>query len=284
VRTDLPPPAKDAALDVERGRTHDRAALRLALASAPSDYLRGALDNPALGAEELALLLSNRGASPDLLTRVGRNRAWMGSREVKHALVSHPKTPTVVSRSYLPHLFWRELVGLAGDMTLPPLVRREAEKLVRLRLPELSLGERVALARVASRGLIATLREQAEAAVLEALAGNPRTTEDDLVRTLQRPGLPSEFLGWLAGSSAWSRRGPIGLALLRHPRTPPAAALRLLQELTPEQLDTLERDERAPRLVRIAASRRLAVDTPSDASLQSPAVRPHPESRGLSTS
>jgi hypothetical protein len=266
------------------GRTDDAAALRLALKTAPPDYLRGAVDNPALGHEELAILLENRGASPDVLTRIGRTRTWIRSRDLKRALVSHPKTPATLSRSLLPHLFWRELAAVAALATVPPLVRREAEKLVRLRLPELSVGERVALARVAGRGLLAVLGEDGEGAVLRALAGNPRATEGEIGRIVARAGTPPELLAWLAEGSAWSQRGAIRLALVRHPRTPHAAALRLVGKLTRPQLREIAEDDASPRLVRVAASRRLGVDTPSDASLQSPADRRHPESRGLSTS
>jgi hypothetical protein len=268
----------------QAGRSDDAATLRVALGTAPPDYLRGALDNPALGPEELAVLLSNRGAPPDLLARIGRTRPWLRSREIKRALVSHPKTPAVVSRALLPHLFWRELADVSAQATLSPVLRREAEKLLRLRLPELSRGERVTLGRLSGRGLIPILFEDGDAVVLRAVAGNPRTTEGDLSRVLARPGLPSEFLAWLAEQSAWSQRGALRLALAGHPRTPAAAALRLVRGLTKSQLREIIADESIPRLVRVAASRRLGVDTPSDASLQSPADRRHPESRGLSTS
>jgi len=43
-------------LSRERGRLDDRGTLKLHLADAPSDYLEGALENPDLGPDELALL------------------------------------------------------------------------------------------------------------------------------------------------------------------------------------------------------------------------------------
>src|SRR5262245_39854468 len=145
-------PSGAARLDFDRGRNDDRRALGLALPSAPAGYLLGAMDNPALGPEEVTLILENRAATPEILTRIGRNLGWMRPREAKRALVAHANTPAALSRRFLPHLFWRELADVAGDLRIPPVVRRDAEKLVRLRLPELTLGERVTLARVASRG------------------------------------------------------------------------------------------------------------------------------------
>ena len=271
-------------LDFERGRADDRGALGLALPSAPPEYLSGALENPALGAEELALVLANRGATPEILARIGRTPGWMRSRAAKRALVAHANTPTTLSRRFLPHLFWRDLAEVAGNLRVSPVVRRDAEKLLRLRLPDLTVGERVSLSRVASRGLVALLRDEDDPAVLKALAGNPRVTEGDLLRILARPGLPPEFLVWLTDRSAWSQRAEPRRALVRHPRTPAPSALRLVTKLSRHQLEELVRDETAPRLVRVAASRRLGVDTHSDASLQSPADRRHPGLRGLSTS
>ena len=278
------PPSEPARPDFERGRSDDRPSLGLALPAAPPEYLLGALDNPALGPEELALLLENRGATAEILARIGRTPGWMRSREAKRSLVAHPKTPTTLSRRFLPHLFWRELVDVAGNLRVPPVVRRDAERLVRLRLPELTVGERVTLSRVASRGLVALLRDEDDAAVLKALVGNPRVTEGDLLRVLSRPGLPADFLGWLADQSAWSQRAEPRRAIVRHPRTPAPSALRLVAKLSRHQLEELARDETAPRLVHVAAARRLGVDTHSDASLQSPADRRHPGLRGLSTS
>jgi hypothetical protein len=247
----------DAHLDRETGRADDREALRLRLPTAPTDYLEGALENPDLGEGELAVLLRNRSASPALLTRVGRNRAWMRSRDLKLALITHPKTPHVLARGYLPHLAWRRLAEVAADLRLSPVVRREAEKLVRVRLPELSQGERTTLARIASRGLLEILRDDADARVMRALASNPRATEADVDRMVARPDAPPEFLGWLASQSAWGQRRGVRLALVRHPRTPIAAALKAAGALSLHDLEGLCRDSGAPRLVRIAAERRV---------------------------
>ena len=271
-------------MNLERGRTDDRRSLGLALTTAPPEYLQGALDNPELRPEHVPLILENRGATAEVIARIARTPGWMRSREAKRALVTHAKTPTILSRRFLPHLFWRELVDVAGNLRIPPVVRRDAEKLVRVRLPELTVGERVTLARVASRGLVAQLRDEEDPAVLKALAGNPRLTEGDVLRVLSRPGLTAEFLGWLADQSTWSQRSEPRRALVRHPRTPAASALRLVARLSRRQVEELARDEPAPRLVRVAAARRLGVDTHSDASLQSAADRRHPGLRGLSTS
>lgn len=244
--------------DREHGQKDDRARLRLHLADAPCDYLEGALDNPDLGPDELAILLRNRQATAMIVTRVGRNRSWMRSPQAKIAFVSNPRAPQVQARRFLPHLYWRDLAELAANLRISPVLRREAEKLLRTRLPELSLGEKVALARRGSRGIVEMLRHETDGLVLRAVAGNARATEADLASILARTDVPPGFLGWLADQSSWGQRREVRLALVRHPQTPPSSALRLTLAMSPRDTDELRRDLAAPRLVRIAAERRLA--------------------------
>jgi hypothetical protein len=251
-------PLTSPSLDCERGKNDDRSQLRLHLAGAPGDYLEGALDNPDVSPEELAILLRNRRTTAAILTRVGGNRSWMRSREIKLALVSNPRVPQVLARRFLPHLYWRDLAELAANPRVSPVLRREVEKLLKTRLPELSMGEKVALARRGSRGIVEMLRDETDALVLRAVAGNPRTTEADLACILARLGVPADFLGWLADQSSWGQRRVVRLALVRHPRTPPSSALRLTQTLSRRDIDDLRRDVAVPRLVRFAAERHLA--------------------------
>ena len=216
------------------------------------------IDGEGLGPDELVILLRSRATSAAVVARIGRNRAWMRPREMKLAFVSNPRAPQVLARQFLPHLGWRDLAELPVNLRISPVLRREAEKLLKTRLPELSLGEKVALARRGSRGIVALLCDEGETMVLRAVAGNPRATEADCARILARSDLPADFLGWLATASSWGQRRSVRLALVRHPRTPPSAALRLTQALSRRDIEELRRDVAAPRLVRVAAERHLA--------------------------
>lgn len=207
---------------------------------------------------ELVILLRSRATTAATVARIGRNRSWMRAREAKLAFVSNPRAPQVLARQLLPHLGWRDLGELAVQLDISPVLRREAEKLLKARLPELSRGEKVALARRGSRGIVDVLCEEADALVLRAVAGNPRATEADFERILARNDTPAEFLAWLSEMSSWGQRRAVRLALVRHPRTPPSAALRLTQALSHRDIEALGRDVSAPRLVRVAAERHLA--------------------------
>lgn len=249
-------PTVRPSLDGDTGRRDAPADLRVRLSTASADYLTGALENPRLGVDGVELILRNRAATAAIVARIGRNRAWMRARELKVALVNAPAAPYAIARSWLPHLLWRDLAEVASNLKLSPVLRREAETILRARLPELAVGERVSLARVGSRGVIVALSDDPSPAVLQALAGNPRSTESDLVRIVSRADAPPEFLGWMASSSPWEQRHAVRLALVRQPRTPAAAALRVTGRLTRHDLDALRHDPMAPRLVRVAADRR----------------------------
>jgi hypothetical protein len=244
------------------GRSARVEQLRQQLSSAPLPYLEGALENPALGEEEMVLLLRNLRAGPALLQRIGRDHRWTRSYEIKKGLVQHPRTPQGVSSNLLPHLYWRELVEVSGNLRAPPVVRRHAEALIEMRLEEMSLGERVALARRASRGLVGRLIEMGEARVMQGLLGNPRLVERDAIRVASSGRVSAGLLSHLARHPKWGPRREVRLALLRNARTPVPAALGLLGMLSRRDLRRLAGDENVPRIVRVGAERRLGSERP----------------------
>jgi hypothetical protein len=241
----------------EAGRSDDAEALRLRLPGAPGPYLEGAAQNPALAEETMLLLLANRAAPAALLGRIARNWRWTRAYAVKHALVRNPRTPYAVARGFLGHLFWRDLLETAGDLHASPVLRRDAEKILRTRLSELSLGEKVTLARRASRGLVEGLLEGGEGPVLQALLGNPRLTEREVVRIAASPSSSAEALAAVATHPSWGIRRDVRLAVLANARTPVAAALRLVENIPAEDLGRVAADGSIPRIVRMGASRRL---------------------------
>jgi hypothetical protein len=222
------------------------------------------LDRAEVSPDELVTLLRDRRTSPAAILRIGRNRAWMRVREVRLAFVANPRAPQVLARQVLPHLGWRDLGSISIDLAVSPVLRREAEKLLKTRLPELALGEKVAMARRGSRAILEMLRDESDALILRAVAGNPRVTEADFARILGREEIPAEFLGWLADRSSWGQRRELRLLLVRHPRTPASSALRLTRALSRRDLEDLGHDWAAPRLVRVAAERSIASPRGSD--------------------
>jgi hypothetical protein len=244
-------------LDHALGRREDPATLLARVATAPAGYLEGALDNPSISPDIVALILRQRTATAPVVAKIGRHRAWMRHREVRVALVANPLAPAIVAWQVLPHLRWGDLANVVCDPRLAPPLRKEAEKLLRTRLPDLAIGERAALARRPGRGIVEVLRGDENGSVLQALAGNSAATSSDVLAILARLDAPRDFLSWLSASSSWGQRRDVVYAVVRHPNTPRAAALRLMRSLTVEELARLGSDPSASRLVRVAAERRL---------------------------
>jgi hypothetical protein len=240
-----------------RGRTAPAEELRRQLASAPLPFLEGAMQNPELSHEEMAILLRNRNATGSLLGRIGRDRSWTRYYEVKKGLVLHPRTPFHVSRSLVGHLYWRDLAETAEQMVLNPALRRKAEEVLKVRVDEMSLGEQIALARRASRGLVASLKESAEDRVLRALLDNARLVERDAVEIASGEHSPPDTLERLAEHPTWGERYSVRLALIRNAATPVRVALRLAGKLPSQDLRRLSGDPEVPKIVRVGVERKL---------------------------
>ena len=240
-----------------RGRTDGPAELDRNLSTAPPTYLQGALQNPELDTERVVLLLRNRSTTPSLLMTVGRDRRWTRSYDVKKGLVHHARTPATLARSLLPHLYWKDLADITEAARVQPGVRRQAEEVLKRRLPEMTQGERVALARRARRGVVAALRDSSEARVLKALLGNVQLMEHDVLRIAASPTAPRDVLTSLAEHPTWGDRHGIRVSLVSNPRTPVPVALRLMEGLPEPELRMLCLDSRVPRIIRVGAGRRL---------------------------
>lgn len=204
---------------------------------------RVALRNPHVDERALELLCERR----DLLQDLG----------VRSALAAHPRTPVARALRLLPQLPWRPLARLAAQVRTPPRVRRSAEKWLAERWPALSLGERIALARIAPRGLLADWSRDAERPVFRAILDNPRMVEGILVAVAQRASTSPEILRQLAAHRRFGRRYGVRLAICRNPQAPFDLVRGLLRGLSRPHLRSLSRDPRTPRPVRRAADRAL---------------------------
>lgn len=244
-------------LTAARARRASLEELRPLLTTAPARYLEGAIENPELTPDDMAVLLRNRAASPALLIRVAQDRRWTRHYDVKRALVRHPKTPYSAARGLVSHLYWRDLAETIDDARVHPALRRQAELVLIDRLAEMSVGERISLARRATAGLIVKLCVSREGRVLQALLCNPRLKEVHAVSVASDPGAPGELLGWLARHAKWGNQREVRMALLGNPRTPVAEALKVLAKLPRQDVERLAGDDEVPTIIRVGADRRL---------------------------
>jgi len=231
------------------------------------------MDNPAMTADLMLALLRNRWVTAELLRRAGRDRRWTRYHGIKRALVLHPQTPLVISRHLVQYLFWKDLVEVAASPRSHPVVRRQAEELLRGRVDELTSGEKTSFALRATRGVIAALLRSREPRVLRNLLSNERLTEAEAARLAGSRTVPREVLGWIAVHHKWGGRKAVRLVLLRNPRTPASAALGIVGKLERRELQQLAKDDNVPTLVRVGVERRLQPGLAGGAS---------PRRRGLS--
>jgi hypothetical protein len=119
----------------------------------------------------------------------------------------------------------------------------------------LTLGERKSLARRPSRDLLAKVLRDPHPDVVRILLGNPRLTEDDLVRLCARRPIAPEVLREVARSPRWVVRYRVRVAILRHPHTPLDLALPLVAGLNAQDARTIAASEGLPRALRDACAR-----------------------------
>ena len=240
---------------LEAGRTAPAESLAMELATAPLPYLEGALDNPSMQPDLLLNLFKNRAVTTALILRIARHASWLKSYEVKSAIVLHPKTPRPIAMNLIQFLWWRDLARVADHAVLTPPLRRAAERLLSIRIQELALGEKISLARIATRGVISVLRKQNDAMVIRALLQNPRLLEEDALAIAVASGTPGTVLQALAEDARFSSRPALQKAIVLNRETPPSTALRIVQGLSTPVLKELARAPQVGQLVKVAALR-----------------------------
>lgn len=118
---------------------------------------------------------------------------------------------------------------------------------------ELTLGERRSLARRPNRRAFDKLLADPHPMVIHQLLGNPKLTEDDVIRLAsRRPGRP-DALRAVAGSRKWMSRSRVRLSLILNPNTPPEIAMPLLAVCRRSELKDVIRSSEANRVLRSTA-------------------------------
>jgi hypothetical protein len=127
---------------------------------------------------------------------------------------------------------------------------------------ELTVGERRSLARSNDRKVLERLLRDPHPLVLRQLLGNPRLTEDDVVRLAARRPLHRATVEVLAESPRWLRSQRIRLTLLLNPGTPEPVSMPLLAVCTRCELVEVVHGVDAPLALRGAAQELLERSPP----------------------
>lgn len=198
-------------------------------------------------------VLRNSYCTSEVAEIVADSRHLLRSHVVREVLSGMRGLPFARTMSLLATLPWTSLLNLAQKPSVPPVVRRHAEKKLLGMLAKMTLGEKVALARRAHRPLFAKLVSSGDAQVLVALLNNPRVVENDILVILNTADAGPEFFATVAKHHKWGHYYGVRRGLAECPRTPLPIALSALVQLRRVDLENVCADGSLPDEVRTAA-------------------------------
>jgi hypothetical protein len=178
-------------------------------------------------------------------TPAARNLAELVARASELA-----RRPDELQR-WLLALRWGELAPLSVSPVVPVAVRTRADGQLRDRLPGMRLGDRITLAKLASRRLLPVMLREKDARVLAAAMSNPRLGASELAAAIGAEQAPGE-LPEVVDRSRWREEYRVRLALVRQPRTPIATALSHMTALNDSDLHSLVAAPPRPLLALVA--------------------------------
>ncbi len=135
----------------------------------------------------------------------------------------------------------------------PPPHASEVSPIFRLR--QMKPPERFRLAASADRVERQLLVRDTSPHVLLGLLSNPRIEESDVLEIVKSPYSSAGTMHRIADSRKWMANREIRLAIVRSPKTPSPAAIKLLPTLLTEDLRTLSKMGNAREVLRKAALR-----------------------------
>lgn len=231
-------------------------ALWAALPTLQDPDLPALLQHPAAHERHILKTLIRTDLPEGFLQLVARGR-WIRNPQIQAAFVNHPRAPRGEALNFVKFLFWRDLNRTILNFRAPPEVRHAAESNLMQRLPGLTIGEKMTLARTTGGQILKSLRQESDPRIIRSLLENSRTLEDDVLFLVSRPRCPAPVLEMVAQNVKWHTRKEVRVALLRNPHTPLAVALSFITRLNTADLKALVADAKVPLAVRKAIGRRI---------------------------
>ncbi len=211
------------------------------LLEAPADALKEILrdQKDKLSENEVLCILKNKNIDLEIVKTILAHPPFLISYEVKKALLFLRLTPYTEGLKLLPHMYWMDLMLLSTTMSVHPIIRRNSEKKIIEKLPEMGLGEKIALARRGSYNILMVLSRDKESKVIEALLQNRFTTEDIVLSIAGNPSTTQEILGIIHYNPKWRNRLSIKKALVLNPNFPPFLSMHIIKTLNKSAIEEL---------------------------------------------
>ncbi|MBI3895201.1 MAG: hypothetical protein HY313_04655 [Acidobacteria bacterium] len=239
-------PSRESQLreEANKARSVTGALLENLLYHRAPEVLEALLENPHLGERQLALLLSRRDLSREIVARIAQNKEWMKSYRLKLALVKHPRTPRHLALPLLKLLYLFDLMGIAITEGVPAELKRLAEDAILAQREGIALGQRLTLARRGSQRIAAGLLNDSNREVIEAALLNPALTEHSIAAALLREQAIQKLTEAVVAHPRWSNRYLVKVALLRNQHLSLGRFIGILSELPINDLVDLAADPR----------------------------------------
>jgi hypothetical protein len=201
------------------------------------------LENPNLEESHVALLLERLDLPASVLTVVAGEGKWSSSEGVRLALARHPRTPKRFALAAVRQLFLFDLVRLSFLPSAPADIRRVAEEVILTRVPHLSIGEKLTLARRGPSRVAGAILAEGHPRTIKLALANTFLTESQVLKVLAKQSLPGRVVAAIARHPKWSCQYNVRTALVRNPHTPLAAVEAILPQLTLSDLKQIARLE-----------------------------------------
>lgn len=209
------------------------------LSSANPESLVALLSDSRLDETHLCLLLERKDLPGTFLQEVAKRRELLRGYRVKRSMAFHPHVPRLIALRLIRELYLMDLVKLSQSPLTPGDLQRVAEAQLIARLPQVGLGEKIALARQSSARVLAALISEGHPRVVGPALDNPRLTEAQVLKLLTNEKLGAAVLAAAGRHPRWSVLPNVRLAILRHPHPPLEAAAKLLPRVNMGDLQAL---------------------------------------------
>lgn len=231
-------------------------ALFSALMAAGEDPRRARAALEAASPERLVLAAVLRRAVPlSFLEMLAATPPWSEDARLLGSVVLSPRVSRALALRLVGSLFWHDLAEVAASPRVAAAARVRAEALLLDHMPDLRLGDRITLAKIATPPVLARLLEDRDPRVVEAALINARLREEDLLGALRKDTVSPALIEGVAASSRWRERYALRLAIVLQTRSPLAVALAQVTSLLPADLLRVAADETLAPLVQLAARR-----------------------------
>jgi hypothetical protein len=203
------------------------------------ETLLALLENPQLEEPHISQMLERLDLSANVLTAIAEKGKWTTSEGVRLRLARHPRTPRRFAIALLRQLYLFDLVRLSLLPSAPAEIRRLAEELMIVRVPQLPIGQKLTLARRGPARVVGALLAEGHPQAIKLALGNPFLTESQILKVLAKAGVPERVVAAIAQHPRWAVQYNVRVALVRNSHTPIPVVLAFLPNLTLRDLKDL---------------------------------------------